>query len=110
VSVSREQRLGLVVATALESGDFDCAVWVAHAALGAGVAVGVFLMGEAVMALVARRSALDALADAGCQLTACAQSAAQLGLTGGRQTQVELGSQDDHAALLHKADRVLAFT
>jgi hypothetical protein len=71
--------------------------------------VGIFFMDEAVGGLAARRSSLDALAAAGCELTACAQSATRLGLDR-EALGIELGSQDDHAALLHRADRVLSFT
>jgi sulfur relay (sulfurtransferase) complex TusBCD TusD component (DsrE family) len=98
--------LGIVVSAAA---DVDAALALARAGRRAGVEVGVFFMSDAVGALPGARASLDALADDDVELVACAQSAHERGL---REPDVGilLGSQDDHAALVHRSDRVVAFT
>jgi hypothetical protein len=71
--------------------------------------VGMFVMDEAVPALAADATGREALAAAAVELIACATSAYQRGLAEAA-VGVLLGSQDDHAALVGKADRVVAFT
>jgi hypothetical protein len=66
-------------------------------------------MSDAVAGLPARRGLLAELREAGCELVACASSATDRGLDQGT-LQMLLGSQDDHAAIVHRADRVVAFT
>jgi sulfur relay (sulfurtransferase) complex TusBCD TusD component (DsrE family) len=100
------KRLALVVSTAPERGDLDRALALARAARVAGVEVGMFFMDEAVRGLPAARASLAAL---DCELCACASSACARGL-GEADVGMLLGSQDDHAALVHRADRVIAFT
>jgi sulfur relay (sulfurtransferase) complex TusBCD TusD component (DsrE family) len=100
------KRLALVVSTAPERGDLDRALALARAGRAAGVEVGMFFMDEAVRGLPAARAALAAL---DCELCCCASSAHARGL-GEADVGMLLGSQDDHAALVHRADRVIAFT
>jgi sulfur relay (sulfurtransferase) complex TusBCD TusD component (DsrE family) len=87
----------------------DRALAIAAEARSRAVEVGLFVMSDAVAALPGRRAALLALADDHVDLVCCAASASQRGLTEDRLA-VMLGSQDDHAALIARADRVLAFT
>lgn len=101
------RRLALVVSVA---GDVPAALALARAARRQGVEVAAFFMADAVGALPAVRAELAALADDhDCELVACATSAHERGL---READVGvlLGSQDDHAAIVHRADRVVAFT
>ena len=102
-------RLAIVVSTAPDRGDLDRALALAQAAIAAGSDVGLFFMSDAVAGLPARRDVLAGLAEAGAALTCCASSAAALHL-GESEVATILGSQDDHAALVHHATRVVAFT
>jgi predicted peroxiredoxin len=102
-------RLVVVVSTHPDRGDFDRAIALARAACGAGVDVTMYFMHHAVAGLVAARPALQTLVELGCDLCACASSAHALGLSEA-DVDMLLGSQDDHAALVHRADRVVAFT
>jgi sulfur relay (sulfurtransferase) complex TusBCD TusD component (DsrE family) len=106
---SPHRRLALVVSTAPERGDLDRALGLARAACDQGVDVGIFFMDRALDGLVAARPALRDLAELGCDLIACASSATARGL-GEDELGMLLGSQDDHAALVSRADRVVAFT
>jgi sulfur relay (sulfurtransferase) complex TusBCD TusD component (DsrE family) len=101
--------LAIVLATAPERGDLARAARLAHAARAAGVEVSLFAMDAGVAALAADRAALAALLDDDCEVVACALSAHVRGL---REDDVGvlLGSQDDHAAMVHRADRTVAFT
>lgn len=103
-SSERHRRLAIVVATAPARGDLTRAVALARAAAAAGVDTGIFVMDAAVAGL----DALAALLDEGVEVIACATSceAGRAGAPPG----VLLGSQDDHAALVHRAHRVVAFT
>jgi len=105
----RGRRLALVVSTPPASGDLERAADLAQAARARGIDVELFVMSAAVTGLVAQPGLIAALVDAGCEVVACATSADDLGLgeVGGG---VLLGSQDDHAAIVHRADRVVAFT
>lgn len=106
---TRTRRLALVVSTSPARGDLGRAAAMAQAARHAGIEVGVFFMDEAVAGLPAAGPLLAALADLDCELVACASSAHARGLSEA-DCGVLLGSQDDHAALVHRADRVIAFT
>lgn len=103
------KRLAIVVSTAPERGDLARAAALARAACERDVDVGLFFMHEAVRGLPDAQAMLQELAEIGCDLCACASSAHALGL-GEADVGVLLGSQDDHAALVHRADRVVAFT
>lgn len=103
------RRLALIVSTSAASGDLDRAAELALAATEAGIDVELFVMSEAVAGLPARRALVTRLRLAGCELVACASSATDRGL-GEDDVQMMLGSQDDHAAIVHRADRVVAFT
>ena len=81
----------------------------AIAARAAEADVAMFVMDAAVPALAADADGRAALIEADCELVACATSAHLLGLSAAA-VGVVLGSQDDHAAIVHKADRVVAFT
>jgi sulfur relay (sulfurtransferase) complex TusBCD TusD component (DsrE family) len=98
--------LALILGTAH---DLVRAARLAHAARAKGVEVQLFAMDDGVAALAADRAALQALLDDDCEVIACAQSAHVRGL-GEDEVGVLLGSQDDHAAFVHRAERVVAFT
>ncbi|ACY16679.1 DsrE family protein [Haliangium ochraceum] len=108
---TRPQRpsLAVIVSTAPERGDLARALELARAAREADIEVGLFFMHEAVRGLPAQRRALDALRELDCELRVCATSAEACGLDEDALG-VALGSQDDHAALVHRSARVLAFT
>lgn len=103
-----ERRLALVVTSDPAAGDLERAAALARAGRAAGARVELFFMHLAVGGLPERLSLTEALADDGCELICCAESARALDL---REDDVGmmLGSQDDHAALVHRADRVVAF-
>lgn len=100
------RRLAIVVST---EGDLAAAFDLAHAARAAGVEVGMFFMSDALPGLPARRGEMAALADDGCEIAVCAASAAAYRL-GEAELGLPLGGQDDHAAIVSRADRVIAFT
>ena len=89
--------------------DWADARGLALAARAAGVEVNVFAMDEGVAALARDPAGRAALVDADCDVIACAQSAHDRRLDEAA-VGVLLGSQDDHAAMVHRADRVVAFT
>jgi predicted peroxiredoxin len=103
------RRLAIVVSTGPERGELGAAAAIAGAARAAGIEVGLFFMHAGVAWLREAGAVIDELADDGCDLIACATSAEERGI-GAADTEVLLGSQDDHAALIHHADRVVAFT
>ena len=103
------RRLAIIVSTSPGSGDLDLALGLAAAAIAAGTDVGLFVMSAAVAGLPSRRSALSHLAEACAELVCCATSATALGLDEA-DVAMTLGGQDDHAALVHRAGRVAAFT
>ncbi|HWM89005.1 MAG TPA: DsrE family protein [Kofleriaceae bacterium] len=105
----RPRRLTIVVSTAAECGDLDAAFELARAACACGVYVSMFFMSDAVAGLPQRRAELTELTDDGCELAVCAASAAAAGL-GEAEIGLPLGGQDDHAAMVSRADRVVAFT
>jgi sulfur relay (sulfurtransferase) complex TusBCD TusD component (DsrE family) len=101
--------LGIVVSTAPETGELDLALRLAAAARARRIEVGLFVMSDAVRGLPARRAAVAALVDDGCEVAVCAASCAAAGL-GEAEVGMPLGGQDDHAAMVTRADRVVAFT
>jgi sulfur relay (sulfurtransferase) complex TusBCD TusD component (DsrE family) len=113
---SPHRRLALVVSTAPARGDrgdgdldLERALALARAACDQGVDVGIFFMDQALDGLMAAQPALRELAELGCDLIACASSASARGLSED-DVGMLLGSQDDHAALVSRAHRVVAFT
>jgi sulfur relay (sulfurtransferase) complex TusBCD TusD component (DsrE family) len=94
--------LALVLSTG-DAADLKRAAGLARAARGRGVEVSMFLMDRAVDWIA--DATIGALVDDGCDVVACGTSATARGVTA-----PELGSQDDHAAIVSKADRVVAFT
>ncbi len=98
--------LGLVLSTG-DARDLSRAAGIARAARRRGVGVAVFLMDRAVTFAGAR--AVTELVDEGCDVVACATSVDALRATPVPHG-VTLGSQDDHAAIVQRADRVVAFT
>lgn len=103
------RELGLVVSTPPERGDLDRALALARAARRLGAEVGLFVMDAAVVGLPCRGGELRALADDGATIIACASSVQARGLSE-LDVDADLGSQDDHAALAHRAERLLAWT
>jgi sulfur relay (sulfurtransferase) complex TusBCD TusD component (DsrE family) len=100
------KRLALIVSTAPARGDFGRAERLAHAARARGVEVSIFLMHEAVIWGTDQRAA--ALVEEGCDVFLCGTNSGQRGVEAAPG--VVVGSQDDHAAIVHRADRVVAFT
>jgi len=103
------KRLAIVVSTPAESGDLEAAFELARAASACGVYVSLFFMSKAVAGLPERRAQLAELAEDGCELAVCGASAAAAGLCE-VDIGLPLGGQDDHAAIVSRADRVVAFT
>ena len=101
--------LAIVLTTAPERGDLVRAARLAHAARAAGVEVSLFAMDAGVATIAGDRATLEALLDDDCEVIACALSAHVRNLVED-EVGVILGSQDDHAAFVHRADRVVAFT
>jgi hypothetical protein len=96
--------LGIVVSTPPGRGDLLRAGSLARAARAAGHEVALFVMSDA--APWAATPAAAALVEEGCDVVVCATS-----LGDGRPAAgVVLGSQDDHAALVARADRLVALT
>jgi len=100
------RRLAIVVSTGV---DLPAAFDLARAARERGIEVGMFFMSEALPGLPARRGEMSALSDDGCEIAVCAASASAHGL-GESELGFELGGQDDHASIVSRADRVVAFT
>jgi len=100
------RRLAIVVSTDV---DLAAAFDLARAARDSGVEVGMFFMSDALPGLPVRRGEIAALAEDGCEIAICAASASAYGL-GADEIGLELGGQDDHAAIVSRADRVIAFT
>ena len=96
-------KLGIVLAT---RGDLDHAAALALAARGQRHEVALFAMDAGCAALAADPATAAALLDADCELFACSNSAVGLELLDG----IVRGSQDDHAAVVGTADRVIALT
>jgi sulfur relay (sulfurtransferase) complex TusBCD TusD component (DsrE family) len=94
--------LGIVVATPPVRGDFERAERLARAARAAGHEVKLFLMAEA--AIWGTDARAGALLDEGCDIIVCATNLGERKAALG----VDVGSQDEHAALLRRADRVVA--
>jgi hypothetical protein len=123
------RRLAIVMSTDPARGDGVRAGRLAHAARAAGVAVDVFLMDAA--AVWAESAEVAALVDEGCEVVVCATSfdalsrkspfasadlvlqnaaSAASNRTGRPAPGVLVGSQDDHARMISRAERVVAFT
>jgi sulfur relay (sulfurtransferase) complex TusBCD TusD component (DsrE family) len=105
------RRLAIIVSTAPERGDFDRVERLARAARARQLEVGIFLMDAAVVwGAHERASAL--VNEHACDVILCGTNASKQGvaIAAGVVDGVLEGSQDDHAALVHRADRVVAFT
>src|SRR5690349_18014068 len=101
------KRLAIIVSTPPERGDFERVERLARAARARGVEVGIFLMDRAAV-WASHQKASDLVHEDGCYVFLCGTNAVQYKVAVG--TGVVEGSQDDHAALVHRADRVVAFT
>ena len=96
-------KLGIVLGT---RADLRHTVALALAARRARHEVSLFAMDAGCAALAAEPALVRDLLDADCELTACSNSAVGLELPDG----VLRGSQDDHAAVVGTADRLIALT
>jgi hypothetical protein len=96
-------KLGIVLAT---RADLPHAVALALAARRARHEVALFAMDLGAHALAEAPTAAAELLDADCELTVCSNSAVGLVLVDG----IVRGSQDDHAAVVGTAQRLVAFT
>jgi predicted peroxiredoxin len=105
----RGRELAIVISTAPERGDLERAIALARGARELAVEVSMFFMHAAVAGISARRVALAELGDDGVELIACATSVEAFGVRA-ENLPCALGSQDDHAALVHRAQRVVALT
>jgi sulfur relay (sulfurtransferase) complex TusBCD TusD component (DsrE family) len=94
------------VSTAPARGDFERAERLCRAARARGADVAVFLMAAAAVWAGDERAA--ALVDDGCDVIVCATNADAAGVV--PAPGVLLGSQDDHARIVTRADRVVALT
>jgi sulfur relay (sulfurtransferase) complex TusBCD TusD component (DsrE family) len=105
-----KKRLGILIATAPQEGDWPLIEAVARAALSEGREVGLFLMDSGVAYAVDAR--LRSLLDHGVQCTLCAMDAEAQGLSPEAivAVGVQLGSQHDHARLVRDSDQLLSFT
>lgn len=103
------RRIAIVISTGFARGELRPAAALAHAARQQRCEVGVFLMDHGVEWLREAPRDLEALLDDGCDVIACASSVEVHGVAPAA-SEIVLGSQDDHAALVHHADRVVAFT
>jgi sulfur relay (sulfurtransferase) complex TusBCD TusD component (DsrE family) len=98
-------RLGILLCSGLEA-DLARVARLCTAARGRGLLVQLFLMVEGVRHLV--NPALGELVGHGVEVVACATNAEQLRVIA---DDVELlGSQHEHAAMVHASDRLLTFT
>lgn len=95
-------KLGIVLAT----DELAMAAAIAHAARRARHEVAIFVMDAGCPALARDPATAQALLDDDCELFACSNSAVGHELVDG----VERGSQDDHAAVVGTADRLVALT
>ncbi len=93
-------KLGLVLATR----DLPIASALALAARRARIEVALFAMDLGAHALADDPATTQGLLDADCELVVCSNSAVGLALPDG----VVRGSQDDHAAVVATADRLVA--
>ncbi len=107
--MNRHRHLAIVVSTPPERADFEFASKLALAARNRAVDVSIFVMSDAVAGLVHHQPVIARLDDQGCELCACAHSAHERGL-GEHDVGMVLGSQDDHAAIVGRADRLGALT
>ena len=96
-------KLGIVLATRT---DLPTARALALAARRARHEVAIFAMDAGCAALADDPDTARVLLDADCEITACSNSAVGLALADG----IVRGSQDDHAAVVTTADRVVALT
>jgi hypothetical protein len=96
-------KLGLVLAT---RADLELAGAIARAARRARHEVAIFAMDGGCAALAGAPELAAELLDADCEITVCSNSAVGLALIDG----ITRGSQDDHAAVVGTADRVIALT
>jgi hypothetical protein len=96
-------KLGIVLAT---RADLEHALAIALAARAARHEVAMFAMDLGCAALSENRTVAEQLLDADVEITACSNSAVGLALADG----ITRGSQDDHAAVVGTADRVVALT
>jgi sulfur relay (sulfurtransferase) complex TusBCD TusD component (DsrE family) len=101
------RRLAIILSTPPERGDLERVERLARAARVRGVDVGIFLMDAAVV-WGAHERASRLVNEDGCDVFLCGTNAVKLGVV--LAAGVVEGSQDDHAALVHRADRVVAFT
>jgi hypothetical protein len=96
-------KLGIVLST---RADLATATAIAHAARRARHEVALFAMDAGCNALAEDVGAAQALLDDDCEVVCCSNSAVGLELPDG----IARGSQDDHAAIVQTADRVVALT
>jgi hypothetical protein len=101
--VERAVKLGVVLAT---RADLAHALAIALAARRAEHEVSMFAMDAGCAALSEDPATAQLLLDEDIEITACSNSAVGLSLVDG----ITRGSQDDHAAIVGTANRVVAFT
>jgi DsrE/DsrF-like family len=97
-------RLALIVATPPARGDCERAERLARAARSRGLDVDIFLMADAAGFAADPRAA--ALVEDGCEVVVCGTNFGERSPAAG----VTVGSQDDHARMVARADHVVALT
>jgi hypothetical protein len=100
------RHIALILSTPEPRGDWPRVTALAREARARGIEVGLFLMDLGV-AFAATADAARLIED-DVDITVCGNRFTQQGSSA--VDGATIGSQDDHAALLHRADRVLAFT
>ena len=102
-------RLAIILGT---TGDLERAAALALAARRRGLVVGLFGMHDGVRAMAAAAATMATLVDEGCDVTVCVTSGDRDGVDHAALARagVTLGGQDDHAAVVHRAGKVVAFT
>lgn len=110
MTVSRRPRLGVLVATGPDEGDFPSLESALLGAAEAGEDVALFLMDAGTRYALDPR--LRRFLDAGVEVSLCAMDAELRGVdcAAAEAAGVILGGQPDHARILRDCDRFLSFT
>ncbi len=98
-------KLGILLTTSPEGENTHTVVRLAEVALGAGLAVEIFLMCDGVSHL--REPRLAGLSAKGAKVVVCAHNAIERKVE--REEFVQWGSQHDLAILINESDRFLSF-
>ncbi len=101
--------IAFIISSIQNNRDLVMASTMAHALRKLHAEIGFFISAEAVQQLPLQQHLVSDLLSDDCDLMACAHSASSFNLTE-QDVGMLLGSQDDHAALIDKASKTIAFT